>query len=234
MINTITCGDCLKVMPLIPDKSVDLILCDLPYGTTGCKWDTIIPLDDLWYEYNRISDAFILFASAPFTFILGHSNISNLKYSLVWNKKQTGNPFLATKQPLKIHEDILVFGTPMYNPQMVEGKMRKKGGGNKSLIFGNTEEKTNDQYYPTSILEFNNCSNRSGRFHPTQKPIALFEYLIRTYTNEGDIILDNCIGSGTTAIACINTGRNYIGIEKEEKYCQIAKTRIRELAQIAG
>ena len=231
-INTTTCGDCLEVMQGIPDKSIDMILCDLPYGTTTCKWDVVIPFEPLWVQYKRIikdRGAIVLFGSEPFTGQLSASNPAQLKYSLVWNKKQTGNPFLATKQPLKIHEDVLVFNSGRYFPIMTEGKMRKKGGGSKSLLFGNTEEKENNQYYPVSILEFPNCSIRTGRLHPTQKPVALLEYLIKTYTLEGETVLDNCMGSGSTCVACINTGRNYIGIEKEEKYCRIAKERIHAL-----
>lgn len=225
-INKIYLGDCLDIMRQIPDKSVDVVVCDLPYGITGCKWDTVIPLDLLWKQYNRVSDSFILFASSPFTCVLGASNIENLKYSLVWNKRQTGNPFLAKRQPLKIHEDILIFGSPVYLPKMRKGKMRKKGGGSKSLIFGNTDLKENDLYYPTSIFEFPNCSNRTGRLHPTQKPVELIEYIIENFSIPGATVLDNCIGSGTTAIACINTGRNFIGIEKDKTYYDTAVSRV--------
>ena len=224
-------GDCLEKMKDIPDKSVDMILCDLPYGTTACKWDVVIPFEPLWEQYKRIikdRGAIVLFGSEPFTGQLSASNSLGLKYSLVWNKKQTGNPFLSTKQPLKIHEDILVFNSGRYYPIMREGKMRKKGGGSKSLIFGNTEEKENNQYYPTSILEFPNCYERTGRYHPTQKPVSLLEYLIKTYTIEGETVLDNCMGSGSTGVACINTNRDFIGIEKDDKYFEIAKKRIEE------
>ena len=224
-------GDCLEKMKDIPDKSIDMILSDLPYGTTACKWDVIIPFEPLWEQYKRIikdRGAIVLFGSEPFTGQLSASNPSQLKYSLVWNKKQTGNPFLANKQPLKIHEDILIFNSGRYFPIMTKGKMRKKGGGSKSLIFGNTEAKENDKYYPVSILEFPNCSTRTGKLHPTQKPVALLEYLIKTYTVEGETVLDNTMGSGSTGVACINTKRNFIGIEKDDKYFEIAKKRIEE------
>jgi site-specific DNA-methyltransferase (adenine-specific) len=198
-------------------------------GTTACKWDVVIPFEPLWEQYKRIikdRGAIVLFGSEPFTGQLSASNPSQLKYSLVWNKKQTGNPFLATKQPLKIHEDILVFNSRKYFPIMTKGKMRRKGGGSNSLIFGNTGAKENDQYYPVSILEFPNCSTRTGRLHPTQKPVALLEYLIKTYTLEGETVLDNCMGSFSTAIACLNTKRSFIGIEKDAHYFQVGKDRV--------
>ena len=230
-LNKIYLGDCLEVMKRIDDKSIDCIITDPPYGTTACKWDSVIPFEPMWEQLNRIikpNGAIVLFGSEPFSSALRMSNIKNYKYDWVWNKKQTGNPFLATKQPLKIHEDILIFNSGRYFPIMTEGKMRKKGGGSKSLIFGNTEKKENNQYYPKSILEFANCSVRTGRLHPTQKPVALIEYLIRTYTNEGETVLDFTIGSGTTAVAAINTGRNFIGIEKDKNYFEIANKRIKD------
>lgn len=224
-------GDCLEVMKQIPDKSVDMILCDLPYGTTACKWDTIIPFEPLWEQYKRItkdSSAIVLFGSEPFSSRLRMSNIKDYKYDWVWNKKQTGNPFLAKKQPLKIHENIMVFNTSFYKPIMRVGKMRIKGGSKYSNIkvFGGTDKTKNNLYYPTSVLDFPNCATKSIKLHPTQKPVALCEYLIKTYTNEGDIVLDNCMGSGTTGIACKHLNRNFIGIELEDKYFEIAKNRI--------
>jgi site-specific DNA-methyltransferase (adenine-specific) len=229
MINTVIHGDCLDEMKRITDKSIDMILCDLPYGTTACKWDTIIPFEPLWEQYKRIikdNGAIVLTASQPFTSALVMSNIEDFKYSWIWNKKQTGNPFLARHQPLKIHEDVLVFNSKVYKPEMRTGKLRKKGGAKKSLLFGqHTTESTNDQYYPVTILDFPN--ERLNKLHPTQKPVALFEYLIKTYTNEGDTVLDNCAGSGTTAIACINTNRNYILIEKEQEYINIINKRLK-------
>jgi len=230
-------GDCLEEMPKLADKSIDMILCDLPYGTTACKWDTIIPFEPLWKQYKRLikdNGAIVLTASQPFTSALVMSNPGWFKYCWVWNKKQTGNPFLANRQPLKIHEDIIVFHSERYFPIMRQGKFRQKGGGAKSQIFGNTESKTNDQYYPVSILEYPNCDYRAGKTHPTQKPVSLFEYLIRTYTNEGDTVLDNCAGSGTTGIAAFNTKRNAILIEKDEIYFNAARERFdRETRQVA-
>ena len=224
-------GDCLEVMKQIPDKSVDMILCDLPYGTTSCPWDVVIPFDKLWEQYNRIikdNGAIVLFGSEPFSSALRMSNIKNYKYDWVWNKKQTGNPFLAKKQPLKIHENIMVFNTSFYKPIMRVGKMRTKGGSKESNIkvFGGTDKTQNNIYYPTSVLDFPNCANKSKKLHPTQKPVDLCEYLIKTYTNENDVVLDNCMGSGTTGVACKHLNRNFIGIELDPNYFEIAKNRI--------
>lgn len=211
-------------MCLIPDKSVDMILCDLPYNTTACKWDVIIPLEPLWAQYKRIikdNGAIVLFGSQPFTSSLVMSNLKMFKYEWIWNKKLTGSPAVAKYRPLPIFENLLIFGKgkTKYNPEMRIGKMRIKGRktpGNtgddisenwKGLKNGHFTQ--NDQYYPTSILEVPN-TNRTGKKHPTQKPVALFEYLIKTYTNEGDLVLDNCAGSGTTAIACLNIKRKFI------------------------
>lgn len=232
-------GDCLEVMKDIPDKSIDMILCDLPYGTTACKWDVIIPFDKLWEQYNRIikdNGAIVLFGSEPFSSKLRMSNIKNFKYDWVWNKKLAGNGILAKKQPLKIHEIVSVFNTTRYNPQMTKGKMRKKmtGGIKESEITGGNsvaKEYVNDLYYPISIQEFSIAGMRKGRLHPTQKPVALLEYLIKTYTNEGDMVLDNCMGSGSTGVACVNTNRNFIGIELDENYFNIAKERINNIAR---
>ena len=235
-LNKIYNEDCLEGMKRIADKSIDMILCDLPYGTTACKWDTVIPFEPLWEQYERIikdNGAIVLTASQPFTTSLISSNIKHFKYCWVWNKKLAGNGILAKIQPLKIHEDIVVFGKGKINyfPSMRKGKARYKGGiKDKHGTFSNAESEKvwSDEYYPTSILEFSGAGMRTGRTHPTQKPIALFEYLIKTYTNEGDIVLDNCMGSGTTAIACINTGRNYIGFELDKQYCDIANERVRK------
>lgn len=220
-------------MKQILDKSVDMILCDLPYGTTACKWDTVIPFDKLWEQYNRVikdNGAIVLFGSEPFSSALRMSNIKNYKYDWVWNKKQTGNPFLAKKQPLKIHENIMVFNTLFYKPIMRIGKMRTKGGSKESNIkvFGGTDKTQNNIYYPTSILDIPNCANKSKKLHPTQKPVALMEYLIKTYTNENDTVLDNCMGSGTTGVACKHLNRNFIGIELDPHYFEIAKNRIEQ------
>ena len=229
-------GDCLEVMKKLPDKSIDMILCDLPYGTTACKWDTVIPFEPLWEQYNRIikdNGAIVLFGSEPFSTELRHSNLKRYKYDWVWNKKLAGNGILAKRQPLKIHENIMVFNTTIYHPQMTKGKMRKKmtGGMKESEITGGNStvsEYMNDEYYPQSIQEFSIANMRKGRLHPTQKPVALLEYLIKTYTKSGDVVLDNCMGSGSTGVACLNTNRKFIGIELDKKYFDIAKQRIEE------
>lgn len=228
-------GDCLEVMKNIPDKSIDMILCDLPYGTTQCKWDSIIPFDNLWEQYNRViknNGAIVLFGSEPFSSMCRTSNIKQYKYDWVWDKKQAGNVLNAKRQPLKIFENIMVFNTKTYYPIMRKGKLRKKGGLNKQPeITGKVKldyTTYNDKYYPTAILEFSNA-NKRNRLHPTQKPVALLEYLIKTYTNKGEVVLDNCMGSGSTGIACLNTNRNFIGIELDEGYFKIAKERLREV-----
>lgn len=228
-------GDCLELMKDIPDNSVDLILCDLPYGTTACKWDSVIPFGPLWGQYSRIcKGAIVLTAAQPFTSALVMSNTNGFRYSWVWDKANSTGFLNAKKQPLRQTEDILVFGKSVtYNPIMeVRGKPRKKGGyikGTGTENYGDFEsvESFNNEYYPTNLLRISNAA-RKGKMHPTQKPVALMEYLIRTYSNEGDIVLDNCMGSGTTGVACVNTGRNFIGIEKDREYFKIARRRIRE------
>jgi len=240
-INKIHQGDCLKLMKNIPDKSINMILCDLPYGTTACKWDTIIPFDEMWARLNKLikpNGAIVLFGSEPFSSALRMSNIKNYKYDWVWNKRKAGNIFLAKQQPMKIHENILIFNgnKETYNPQMVKrDKIKKSKNYGTGEALGGTKEKEEKTYTythknPISILDVSNASQK-GKVHPTQKPVALFEYLIKTYSNEGDLVLDNCIGSGTTAIACINTKRKWIGIEKEKEYFEIAKKRIEEHSQ---
>ncbi len=227
--------DCLEGMKRIPDKSIDMILCDLPYGTTKCKWDTIIPFEPLWEQYERIikdNGAIVLFGSEPFSSALRMSNIKHYKYDWIWNKKLAGNGILAKRQPLKIHEIISVFNSNIYIPQMTKGKMRKKMGLKESEITGGNsfaKEYVNDEYYPVSIQEFSIANLRRGRLHPTQKPVALFEYLIKTYTNKGETVLDNCMGSGTTGVACVNTKRHYIGFELDPKYFDIACQRLDEV-----
>jgi len=239
-INKIYNMDCIEGMKFIPDKSIDMILCDLPYGTTACKWDNVIPFEPLWEQYERIikdNGAIVLFGSEPFSTKLRYSNLKSYKYDWVWNKKLAGNGILAKKQPLKIHENIMVFNTTIYFPQMTKGKMRRKMGIKESEITGgNTvvKEYVNDEYYPQSIQEFSIANLRRNRLHPTQKPVELFEYLIKTYTNEGDTVLDNCIGSGTTAIACMNTNRNYIGFEISKEYFDIAEKRIKNTFRARG
>ena len=232
-------GDCLDIMPLIPDKSIQLILADLPYGETHCKWDTIIPFEPLWNEYKRIlkdDGAIVLTATNPFAANLIMSNPEMFKYEWVWNKKLTGSPAVAKYRPLPIFENILVFGKgkTKYNPEMRTGKMRVKGRktlGNtgedisenwKGLKNGHFTE--NDQYYPTNILEIPN-TNRTGKQHPTEKPLDLMLYLVKTYTDETDMVLDNTMGSGTTCLAAKELNRKFIGIEKEPKYYEIACQR---------
>lgn len=230
MINKVTQGDCLEVMRGIADKSVDMILCDLPYGTTACNWDSVIPFEPLWAEYERVikdNGAVVLTASQPFTTSLINSNIRIFRYSWVWEKEQGVNFLLAKKQPLKVHEDICVFykRLPKYNPQMTTGTPYVSGVGDSGEVTGGvlkTITKNPGTRYPRSILKI----NRETGLHPTQKPVALFEYLIRTYTNPGEVVLDNCLGSGTTAVAAINTGRQFIGIEREPEYVEIANNRI--------
>ena len=227
-------GDCLEEMKKIPNKSIDMILCDLPYGTTKCKWDVVIPFDELWGQYNRIikdNGAITLFGSQPFTSKLICSNIDNYKYDWIWDKKKAPNFRGVKYQPLIPYEIISVFNTTKYNPQMTEGKMRRKGGHpskyEEQAISKGTKPKINNLYYPKAILEFSKANNKESGLHPTQKPIALLEYLIKTYTNEGEIVLDNCMGSGSTGVACANTNRDFIGIELDENYFNTAKERIK-------
>ena len=239
-LNKIYNEDCLEGMKRIPDKSIDMILCDLPYGVTARnKWDTIIPFEPLWAEYERIikdNGAIVLTASQPFTADLIQSNRKMFKYSLVWNKSQVTGFLNAKKQPLRSHEDILLFykKQPTYNPAMVKGKRVLKSTGGGSTNYGKFTYKPHysEWYYPKSIIEIPQKRLKSG--HPTQKPVALMEYLIKTYTNDGETVLDNCIGSGTTAIACINTNRNYIGFELDKQYCEIANERIARMEQEVG
>lgn len=226
------CGDCLELMKNIPDKSIDMILCDLPYGTTRNKWDSTISLDKLWEQYERIikdNGVIALFSQMPFTAELVHSNLNLFKYEWIW-KKDNGTGFLnAKKMPLKIHENIEIFykKLPMYNPQMRTGfKPYSVKQGRHSSNYGNYEEGhltiSGGERYPIDVIKY----KKDSGFHPTQKPVALLEYLIKTYTNENDLVLDNCMGSGSTGIACINTNRNFIGIEIDEHYFKIAKERI--------
>lgn len=238
-VNTITEGDCLQVMKGIPDKSVDMILCDLPYGTTACKWDTIIPFEPLWEQYKRIikdNGAIVLTASQPFTSALVMSNVKMFKYEWIWEKSKCGSPFTAKYKPMMKHENILVFGKgkTTYNPQKVQGepykRVSKKGTNNmgygaKAEVTYGSEDGTR---YPKSVLFFQQKWRRQDQLHPTQKPVALFEYLIKTYTNEGDLVLDNCAGSGTTGVACQNLKRNFILIEQEPEYVEICKNRLRQ------
>ena len=232
-------GDCLELMADIPDKSVDMILCDLPYGKTRNKWDAKIPLDLLWKQYGRVikdNGAIVLFSAEPFTTLLIASNFKMFRYDLIWAKPQ-GSDFLnANRKPLRSHENICVFykKQPTYNAQKTTGKPYKaKSGATTSTNFGEFDgnfhtENTDGKRYPLTVLHFNSEHN-NGKLHPTQKPVALLEYLIKTYTNEGETVLDNCMGVGSTGVACINTGRNFIGIELDKQYFEIAEKRIKEL-----
>lgn len=226
--------DCLEGMKIIPDKSIDMILCDLPYGTTACKWDSVIPFEPLWEQYNRIikdNGAVVLFGSEPFTSLLICSQIKTFRYDLVWDK-QKGCDFLnANRKPLKSHENILVFykKSPIYNKQYWYSTPYKmtKGNQKQSACYHDSHsvetESSDGKRNPLSILAFSRDSNR---VHPTQKPVALLEYLIKTYTNEGEIVLDNAFGSGSTLLAAYNTNRHYIGFELDEKYFDITCDRL--------
>lgn len=224
-------GDCLDMMRDIPSGSVDMILCDLPYGTTQNKWDTVIPFAPLWEQYWRIAKpnaAVVLTAQCPFDKALGASQLQWLKYEWIWSKPRATGHLNAKKQPMKAHENALVFYREQctYNPVRIPGEKYTVGGGASKKDnygdFSTVRENNGEWRYPRSIQEF---GTETG-FHPTQKPVALFEYLIRTYTDPGQLVLDNCIGSGTTAIACENTGRRWIGIERDLTYCMSAWQRI--------
>ena len=242
--------DCLKVMPEIADKSVDMILCDLPYGTTACKWDTIIPFDKLWEQYKRIirdNGAIILTASQPFTSIAVMSNLDMFKYSWIYKKRCASNFAQAKYAPMKEHEDILVFAKGKVNYYPI--KEERQGGGKERAKYaysdksrhasgefvGNIKgeyDKQNDSgndelRYPSSVQEFNNRAKGDRGLHPTQKPLELIEYLVKTYSNEGELVLDNTFGSNTTGLGCKNLNRKYIGIEMDEKYFEIGVNRIK-------
>lgn len=230
---TFLLGDCLELMATLPDASVDMVLCDLPYGTTACKWDTVIPFEPLWAQYRRVAKrnaAIVLTAQAPFDKALGASNLPMLRYEWIW-RKESGSGHLNAKQaPLKDHENVLVFyaSPPTYNPQMRTGfkPYACKQGATKSQNYGTQTGAltvSDGSRYPLTVIEF---PRDRAKVHPTQKPVALMEYLVRTYTREGETVLDNCMGSGTTGVACANTGREFIGIERDEKYFAIASERI--------
>jgi site-specific DNA-methyltransferase (adenine-specific) len=247
-------GDCLAEMPKIADKSIDMILCDLPYGTTACKWDTIIPFEPLWEQYKRIikdNGAIVLTASQPFTSALVMSNIKMFKCSWIYKKRCASNFAQAKYVPMKEHEDILVFSKgkvnyyPIKEERVGSGKERAKYaysdksrhasgefvGNIKGEYDKENDAGNNELRYPSSVQEFNNRATGDRGFHPTQKPVALFEYLIKTYTNEGDLVLDNCAGSGTTGVACKNLNRNCILIEKDAEYFKIAERRINQTTE---
>ena len=231
-------GDCLEVMKQIETGSIDAIITDPPYGTTACKWDSVIPFDLMWKELNRIikpNGAIVLFGSEPFSSALRMSNIKNYKYDWVWDKRLAGNVFLAKSQPMKIHENIIVFNNTKDNFYPIKTDLDKvrnykdKYGGGESFGKKGTGDKihTTKGRNPKSIIDISNA-NRKGNKHPTQKPIELMEYLIKTYTNEGETVLDFTMGSGSTGVACQNTSRNFIGIEQDEKYFKIAQDRIKK------
>lgn len=240
MLNSVLHGDCLELMKDIPDGSVDMILCDLPYGTTACKWDTIIPFEPLWEQYNRIikdNGAIVLTASQPFTSALVMSNPKMFRYEWIWEKDGGSNFAVVRFQPMKEHESVLVFGKGRVNyfPIKQERIGSRKGkktksydSGRKNSAYGNMKGtgwfKVSELRVPRSIQRF----NRERGLHSTQKPVSLFEYLIKTYTKEGETVLDNCAGSGTTAIACMNTNRNYILMEQEKEYIDVINKRISE------
>ena len=233
-------GDCLDIMPNLPDNSVDLILADLPYEITAASFDVLIPFAPLWEQYNRIAKtnaAMVFTASQPFTTALIYSNLKNFRYEWIWEKPQGTNPMAAKVQPLKSHENIVVFyrKRPTYNPQMT---LSTPYGGFKSTkkklgeVYGdlNSEHRDNPEgtRYPKTVLRF----KQEKGLHPTQKPVPLMEYLIKTYTNEGDVVLDNAFGSGTTGVAAKKTGRGFIGIEKDEDYFNEGKQRISRTAAL--
>jgi site-specific DNA-methyltransferase (adenine-specific) len=231
-------GDCLELMRVIPDKSIDAIICDLPYGTTANKWDSIIPMDVLWCEYERIikpKGNIILFGTGLFAFKLALSNEKLFRYDMIWEKSKSGSPFTAKYMPLKKHEIILVFGesASKYNPQMTTGKpYKRKWTPNKlnNMKYGIKGVQTDNKgtRHPITILKHAQKWRRQDQVHPTQKPTSLMEFLVNSFTDKNDTVLDNTMGSGTTGVACVNLNRNFIGMELDDKYFDIATTRIYE------
>jgi site-specific DNA-methyltransferase (adenine-specific) len=235
MPNNVYLGDCLEVMKEIEDHSIDMILCDLPYGITSCKWDTLIDLDALWKQYKRIikkGGAVILTATMPFGAKLIMSNPKWFRHEVIWEKDNCSSPLQANKMPLRVHENILVFceSKTIYNPQKTKGKpysfthLKRTFKNQRDTTLRTPKINESGDRYPRSVLKFQKDYGKS--IHSTQKPVALFEWIIKTYSNEGSLILDNCSGSGTTAIASINTNRNYIMIERDEKYYDLSQKRI--------
>ena len=230
------CGDCLELMKKIPDKSIDAIICDLPYGITKNQWDVVIPFDKLWEQYNRIikdNGCIALFGNQPFTSHLIISNEKYFRYSLVWVKNKFSDFLNAKRKPMKVNEDICIFykKQPTYNPQYTYGEPYKRWNSqeavDKQTNYGTHKSnisKSDGKRLPLTVLNFNRVERP---LHPTQKPVELLEWLIKTYTNEGDLVLDNTMGVGSTGVACVKTGRNFIGIELDEGYFQIAKERIK-------
>ena len=241
-METLINGDCLIEMQNIPDKSIDLILCDLPYSITSMKWDSLIPFDKLWEQYNRIikpNGNIVLFSTGMFTINLICSNIKQFRYRLIWEKNVPTGMGSAKYRPMKYYEEICIFGNSkgIYNPI----PKRREGIGKACYNYDHYCSTNNhinlskqpkrydpDWVQPSDVLKFNVVPNRNGKLHPTQKPVELLEYLIKTYSNEGDIVLDNCMGSGSTGIACMNTNRDFIGIELDENYFNVAQKRITE------
>jgi site-specific DNA-methyltransferase (adenine-specific) len=233
-------GDCLEVMKTIPDKSIDAIITDPPYGTTACKWDSVIDFELMWEQLNRIikpNGAIVLFGSEPFSSALRMSNIKNYRYDLIWNKIRAAGFLNANRMPLKQHENISLFykKLPTYNPQKYIDKPYDKtkynGKDMKENVLGSyvsKSSKNNGERFPKSILKFSQNWSRQQQIHPTQKPVELMEYLIKTYTNENETVLDFTMGSGSTMVACVNTNRNGIGIEMDDEYFKVAEQRIKE------
>ena len=236
-------GDCLEVMPTLAAGSVDAILTDLPYGTTACSWDSVIPFEPMWAAVKHVlkpRGVFVTTASQPFTSALVMSNVKWFRCSLVWDKVTTTGFYNVRNKPLRRHEDLCVFGAApdTYNPQMSEGTKYsvKNGKPHTTGVYGTQkllDHKNSGVRYPTSIVPITNSNKVFPKTHPTQKPVALYEYLIRTYTNEGELVLDMCAGSGTTGVAAINTGRRVICIEQREDYADIARARIAKAAEQA-
>ena len=240
-------GDCLDIMKKIPDKKIDMILCDLPYGSTSCKWDTVIPFEPLWNEYKRIikdNGAIVLTATNPFASTLINSNIGMFKYEWVWHKNTTSGFALAKKQPMRNHELVLVFykKQPTYNPIKELRDLNEESKKRMNYDFTSTKgvnehqngikkvqfiPEDKDLCYPKTVKKWNSV-NSHKRLHPTEKPIEMFEYLIQTYTNKGELVLDNCAGSSTTLVACQNLNRKGVGIELEKEYCDVSKIRLTE------
>lgn len=226
--------DCFRAMRRLPDKCVDLVLCDLPYGTTRNRWDCVLDLEALWAEYRRIcKGAIVLTAQTPFDKVLGASNLEMLRYEWIWQKTHPTGHLNAKRAPMKAHENILVFyeKQPTYNPQMTHGHKRKTAvkRQDESPVYGKQDFEPlaydSTSRYPRSVLTFPSDKQRSN-LHPTQKPLALMEYLVLTYSNPGDTVMDNCMGSGTTGVACIRHGRKFIGMETDQQYFEVAKQRV--------
>lgn len=239
-INKVILGDCLDILPLIPDKSIDLILCDMPFGTTKCKWDVVLPFNKLWEQYKRIitsNGAILLFGTEPFSSKLRLSNIAAYKYDWVWDKVTARGHLVAKYKPMQQTETISVFGYNKINyyPQMIprpKNKFKTAKECKRTDIMGGrggTEYKIYDTWYPKNLLTFSAANSSNTKLHPTQKPVELLEYLIKTYTKENDIVLDNCAGSGSALVAAKNINRQWIGIEKEEKYYNICLERLNTL-----